>query len=191
LHVIRERHIAVLVPMLEEREKEKATVHSVVPTTRLGAELKARILPRRGAAAPAPHKSSRFCLEQGGENRWSFPSFSLRLPWLYRQRAPRAPAWGYPVSTHERSCFLLLLLRVSPLTPPPVWRRIKTSHTSCPRYPTWTTGFRRRLRESVTQVWALRKVLWKRKYRILINESWCVKESQNIVRPRCLLLKIF
>lgn len=45
--------------------------HSATPTTRLGAELKARILPRRVAAAPAPHKSSRFCLEQGGENRWS------------------------------------------------------------------------------------------------------------------------
>jgi len=97
-----------------ERRREKATAHSATSTTRLGAELKARILPRRGAAALAPHKSSCFCLEQGGENRWNSPSFSLRLPRLYRRRAPRALARGYPVGTHERSCFFLPLLRASP-----------------------------------------------------------------------------
>lgn len=45
--------------------------HSATLATRLGAELKARILPQRGDAALAPHKSSCFCSEQGGENRWS------------------------------------------------------------------------------------------------------------------------
>lgn len=51
--------------------------HSATLATRLGAELKARILPQRGDAALAPHKSSCFCLEQGGENRWSSLSLSL------------------------------------------------------------------------------------------------------------------
>lgn len=166
MHVIRERRIAVLAAMLERRGRgqgTKAMAHSATPTTRLGAELKARILPRRGAAAPAPHKSSRFCLEQGGENRWSSPSFSLRLRWLYRRGAPRASARGYPVGTHERSCFLPLLREsprfpASPPLPPVRRRRIKTSHTSLyPRYPTQTTGDSVEGRERARQVRVLRK----------------------------------
>lgn len=68
---------------VEKAERVKAMPHSATLATRLGAELKARILPQRGDAALAPHKSSCFCLEQGGENRWNPPpplptrSFSL------------------------------------------------------------------------------------------------------------------
>lgn len=62
----------------EKTERVKAMPHSATLATRLGAELKARILPQRGDAALAPHKSSCFCSEQGGENRWSpHPSASL------------------------------------------------------------------------------------------------------------------
>lgn len=67
--VIEERCIAAL--REEERERAKAMPHSATLATRLGAELKARILPQRGDAALAPHKSSCFCSEQGGENRRS------------------------------------------------------------------------------------------------------------------------
>lgn len=67
--VIQERCIVAL--REEERERAKAMPHSATLATRLGAELKARILPQRGDAALAPHKSSCFCSEQGGENRWS------------------------------------------------------------------------------------------------------------------------
>lgn len=73
----------------------------------------------RSRAAPAPHKSSRFCLEQGGENRWSSPSFSLRLPWLYRRRAPRAR--GYPVGTHKRSCLFCVSPRFPATLPRPLF----------------------------------------------------------------------
>lgn len=63
---------------VEKTERVKAMPHSATLATRLGAELKARILPQRGDAALAPHKSSCFCLEHGGENKWSPPpSFTL------------------------------------------------------------------------------------------------------------------
>nr|XP_012134701.1 PREDICTED: uncharacterized protein LOC105661784 [Megachile rotundata] len=64
---------------VEKIERVKAMPQSATLATRLGAELKARILPQRGDAALAPHKSFCFCLQQGGENRWSSPTPSPLL----------------------------------------------------------------------------------------------------------------
>nr|XP_034183289.1 uncharacterized protein LOC117605739 [Osmia lignaria] len=58
---------------VEKIERVKAMPQSATLATQLGAELKARILPQRGDAALAPHKSFCFCLQQGGENRWCSP----------------------------------------------------------------------------------------------------------------------
>lgn len=77
--------------------------HSATLATRLGAELKARILPQRGDAALAPHKSSCFCLEQGGENRWSSLSLSL-TPSLSSFPSPSS-SWPhfYVLSVYQRN----------------------------------------------------------------------------------------
>lgn len=143
--VIQERCIVAL--REEERERAKAMPHSATLATRLGAELKARILPQRGDAALAPHKSSCFCSEQGGENRWSplsppLPSSRAYQPDLAYFIYPARYSAKLPLRGH-----LLLPDTIFVLSPVLALEQRKTSHA----------GFRDFLRASTRQESVLRR----------------------------------
>ena len=89
------------------KSRIKAMPHSASPATRLGAELKARILPQSGGTL-AQHKSSHFWLEQGGENRWSSLRFYRRRDDPYLRSEPRGRMLCAPESWEMHECPFLL-----------------------------------------------------------------------------------